>query len=93
MPGKDSTHWEKEVKLAYSDVAPEFDAAMAELRIPIDHSLPGLPQNTSLAERTNQEAINTVATSLRHAGTPAQYWPFALNCVTQSQRRGCGRGW
>ncbi|CAE7218058.1 unnamed protein product [Symbiodinium sp. KB8] len=72
----------RKVKLAYSDVAPEFDAAMAQLKIPIDHSLPGLPKNTSLAERTNQEVINTVATSLLHAGLPAQYWHFALNCVT-----------
>ena len=28
----------RKVKLAYSDIAPEFDAAMAQLRIPIDHS-------------------------------------------------------
>ena len=74
----------RKVKLAYSDVAPEFDAAMAQLKIPIDHSLPGLPKNNSLAERTNQEAINTVATSLLHAGLPAQYWHFALNCVTHN---------
>ena len=74
----------RKVKLAYSDVAPEFDAAMAQLRILIDHSLPGLPKNNSLAERTNQEVINTVATSLLHAGLPAQYWHFALNCVTHN---------
>ncbi|CAE7949193.1 unnamed protein product [Symbiodinium sp. KB8] len=74
----------RKVKLAYSDVAPEFDAAMAQLRIPIDHSLPGMPKNNSLAERTNQEVINTVATSLLHAGLPAQYWHFALNCVTHN---------
>ena len=68
----------RKVKLA------EFDAAMAQLRIPIDHSLPGLPKNNSLAERTNQEVVNTVATSLLHAGLPAQYWHFALNCVTRN---------
>ena len=28
--------------------------------------------------------INTVATSLLHAGLPAQYWPFALNCVVHN---------
>ncbi|CAE7274956.1 unnamed protein product [Symbiodinium sp. KB8] len=50
----------RKVKLAYSDVAPEFDAAMAQLRIPIDHSLPGQPKDNSLAERTNQKVINTV---------------------------------
>ncbi|OLP93893.1 hypothetical protein AK812_SmicGene24167 [Symbiodinium microadriaticum] len=49
----------RKVKLAYSDAAPEFDAAMAQLRIPVDHSLPGHPKNNSLAERTNQVVINT----------------------------------
>ena len=67
--------------MAYSDVAPEFEAAMSELRIPLDHSLPGKPNNNSLAERTNQEVVNTVSTALLHAGLPAQYWAFALNCV------------
>ncbi|CAE7237198.1 unnamed protein product, partial [Symbiodinium sp. CCMP2456] len=74
----------RKVKLAYSDAAPEFDSAMAQLRIPIDHSLPGHPENNSLSEGTSQDVINTVATSLLHAGLPAQYWPFALNCVTDN---------
>ena len=67
-----------------SDVAPEFEAAMSELRIPLDHSLPGKPNNNSLAERTNQEIINTVSTAMLHAGLPAQYWNFSLNCVTHN---------
>ena len=74
----------RKVKMGYSDVAPEFVAAMSELRIPLDHSLPGMPKNNSLAERTNQEIINPVATALLHAGLPAQYWPFALNCVVHN---------
>ena len=61
----------RKVKMAYSDVAPEFEAAMSELRIPLDHSLPGKPNNNSPAERTNQEIINTVATAMLHAGLPA----------------------
>ena len=74
----------RKVKMVYSDVAPEFEAAMSELRIPLDHSLPGKPNNNSLAERTNQEIINTVSTAMLHAGLPAQYWNFALNCVTHN---------
>ena len=57
---------------------------MSELRIPLDHSLPGKPNNNSLAERTNQEVINTVSTALLHAGLPAQYWTYALNCVMRN---------
>ena len=64
----------RKVKMAYSDVAPEFEAALNELRIPLDHSLPGKPNNNSLAERTNQEIINTVSTAMLHAGLPAQHW-------------------
>ena len=74
----------RKVKMAYSDAAPEFEAAMSELRIPLDHSLLGNLNNNSLAERTNQEIINTVATAMQHAGLPAQYWSFALNCVTHN---------
>ena len=74
----------RKVKMAYSDVAPEFEAAMSELRIPLDHSLPGKPNNTSLAERTNLEVINAVSTAMLHAGFPAQYWTCAWNCVMHS---------
>ena len=58
---------------------------MSELRIPIDHhSIRGLSNNKFLAERTNQVVISAVATSLLHAGLPAQCWPFALTCVTHN---------
>ena len=50
----------------------------------MDHSLPGKPNNNSVAERTNQDIINTVSTAMLHAGLPAQYWNFALNCVTRN---------
>ena len=44
----------KKVRQAYSDQAPQFDEAMHEMKIPIDHSLPGRPQTNSITERTNQ---------------------------------------
>ena len=44
----------KKVRQAYSDHAPQFIEAMNEMKIPIDHSLPGRPQTNSIAERTNQ---------------------------------------
>ena len=44
----------RKVKLAYSDVAPEFDAAMAQLKISIDHSLPGLLKKHWPSERTKK---------------------------------------
>ena len=78
----------RKVNMAYSDDALEFNAAMAERKIPIDHSLPGKPNNNSLAERTNQEVINTASTSPLHAGLPAQCWTYALNCVMHNLRHG-----
>ena len=39
----------KKVRQAYSDHAPQFIEAMNEMKIPIDHSLPGRPQTNSIA--------------------------------------------
>ena len=44
----------KKVRQAYSDHAPQFIEAMNEMKIPIDHSMPGRPQTNSIAERTSQ---------------------------------------
>ena len=47
----------RKVRQAYSDHAPQFIKfieAMNEMKIPIDHSLPGRPQTNSIAKRTNQ---------------------------------------
>ena len=57
----------RKMKQAYSDIAPEFDAAMAELKVDVDHSLPGSPKNNSSAEWASQHVINTVSTSLLRA--------------------------
>ena len=60
----------KKVRQAYSDQAPQFDEAMHEMKIPIDHSLPGRPQTNSIAERTNQFILAATATCLLEAGLP-----------------------
>ena len=70
------------VKMAYSDRASEFISAMKAMEIPLDKSVPGRPQNNSLAERTNQFVIGVVSTCLLNAGLPAVYWPFAISCVS-----------
>ena len=63
---------------------------MSELRIPLGHSLPGKPNNNSLAERTNQEVINTVSTALLHAGftcTVLDLRPELCHAQSQHGRR------
>ena len=72
----------RKVVNAYSDEAPQFESAMRELRIPLDQSLPGHPQNNSLAERNNQFLLATTTTCLLHAGLPPCFWPFAVECVS-----------
>ena len=60
----------KKARQAYSDQAPQFIEAMNEMKIPIDHSLPGRPQTNSIAERTNQFILAATATCLLEAGLP-----------------------
>ena len=71
----------KKVRQAYSDHAPQFIEAMNEMKIPIDHSLPGRPQTNSIAERTNQFIPTATSTCLLEAGLPPCFWRTAILCV------------
>ena len=71
----------KKVRQAYSDHAPQFIEAMNEMKIPIDHSLPGRPQTNSIAERTNQFILTATSTCLLEAGLPQCFWRTAILCV------------
>ena len=73
----------RKVKMAYSDVAPEFEAAMSELRIPLDHSLPGKPNN-NLLPKEQIRRLSTPWPQLCYMPDYQQYWSFALNCVTHN---------
>ena len=70
----------KKVRQAYSDHAPQFIEAN-EMKIPIDHSLPGRPQTNSIAERTNQFILTATSTCLLEAGLPPCFWRTAILCV------------
>ena len=71
----------KKVRQAYSDHAPQFIEAMNEMKIPIDHSLPGRPQTNSIAERTNQFILTATSTCLLEAGLPPCFWRTVILCV------------
>ena len=71
----------KKIRQAYSDHAPQFIEAMNEMKIPIDHSLPGRPQTNSIAERTNQFILTATSTCLLEAGLPPCFWRTAILCV------------
>ena len=75
---------ERNVTCAYSDSAPSFEAAMSELGIPLDKSLPGRSVTNSIAERNNLFILGTASTCLLHAGLPACFWPFAVEYVSHA---------
>ena len=70
----------RKITLCYSDGAPEFHKACAELAIPHDKSQPGHPQNNAKAERTVQDILQGTRATLRKAGLPAVFWVFAAPC-------------
>ena len=75
---------ERKISCAYSDSAPSFEAAMRELGIPLDRSLPGRSVTNSIAERDNLFILDTASTCLLHAGLPACFWPFAVEYVSHA---------
>ena len=68
----------RKIKQVYSDDGPELINACVELKLNHDLSLPGRPQNNSLAERTNQFIIDQTSACLVHAGLPTCYWVQAI---------------
>ena len=66
---------------SYSDDGPELINACVELKLNHDLSLPGRPQNNSLAERTNQFIIDQTSACLVHAGLPTCYWAQAITTL------------
>ena len=75
---------ERKVTCAYSDSAPSFEAAMNELGIPLDKSLPGRSVTNSIAERNNLFILDTASTCLLHAGLPVCFWPLAVEYVSHA---------
>ena len=71
----------RKIKQVYLDDGPELINACVELKLNHDLSLPGRPQNNSLAERTNQFIIDQTSACLVHAGLPTCYWAQAITTL------------
>ena len=65
------------VEVFYSDNAPELKLACRNLGIVHELSLPGVPQNNAMVERTNLDILEGTRTCLVCAGFPQCFWPFA----------------
>ena len=77
----------RKIKQVYSDDGPELINACVELKLNHDLSLPGRPQNNSLAERTNQFIIDQTSACLVHAGLPTCYWACSHHHAVPSDER------
>ena len=67
----------KKVEVFYSDNAPEPKLACKNLGIFHELSLPGVPQNNAMVERTNLDVLEGTRTCLVCAGLPQCFWPLA----------------
>ena len=68
---------DKKVEVFYSDNAPELKLACKTLGIVHELSLPGVPQNNAMVERTNLDVLEGTRPCLVCAGLPQCFWPFA----------------
>ena len=71
----------RKIKQVYSDDGPELINACVELKLNHGLSLPGRPQNNSLAETTDQFIIDQTSACLVHAGLPTWYWVQAITTL------------
>ena len=68
---------DKKVEVFCFDNAPGLKLACETLGIVHGLSLPGVPQNNAVVERTNLDILEGTRTCLVCAGLPQCFWPFA----------------
>ena len=79
---------------AYCDGAPELKAALTELGIPDETSLPGKPQTNGLIEMQVGKVLRGTRALLTASGLPMTMWPMAASAYAFSinlQRSKIGR--
>ena len=69
--------WQK-IKYVYTDDSPALKAALAEVRVCHDTSIPGQPKTNGVAERQVKEVVHGIRTILVKAGLPNCFWPYAM---------------
>ena len=66
-----------QIDCLYSDNSGEIGKACRVNSIATRNSLPGLPKNNAIIERTNQDILQGIRTVLVRAGLPACFWTYA----------------
>ena len=81
-------------KSFFSDNAPELKLACKNLGIVHELSLPRVPQNNAMVERTNLDVLKGTCTCLVCAGRPLCFWPFAAPhfCFPDNTSCSCADG-
>ena len=71
-----------EVKLFYSDNAPELLGAAREMKLEHRTSTPGRPSSNGVAERAVKSVLEGSRCLLSQANLPMHFWPAAVRCFT-----------
>ena len=66
------------VKHVYTDDSAAIKAALGELGLCHDTSVPGQPNTNGVAERQVKEVVHGIRTILVKAGLPNCFWPYAM---------------
>ena len=70
-------HQSRKIKLIYSDRAPEFSSAAAQLGVPFEGSPPGVPQANGFVESRVKQTTTGTRCALVGAGLPNVFWSRA----------------
>ena len=68
---------DRPIEVLYSDKSGEMSKACKDLQIMPRNSLPGLPKNNAVIERTNRDILEGIRVVLVRAGLPACFWTYA----------------
>ena len=70
------------IELIYADGGTSIVSSTAELKISMETSTPGDPQNNGRIERSNGVILAHSRTRLVQAGLPSIFWAFACRFVS-----------
>ena len=86
----------QELKLVYSDQAPELKEAVSAIGATHRLSTPGMPKTNGLIENKVKLVLHGARVLLRQAGFEPRWWPFAVRHFAMArniENRGSGSPW
>ena len=84
IAGFEGNKKKKNIKLMYTDNAPELIAAVSRPKLKHDTSTPDRSTANSIAESSIRTVTEGTRTLLEQSGFPVQWWPYAARCFCHS---------